>query len=328
MYLWLALPVLASLGCERTAAQAPDAPTAVDAAADQPAEAEAPDAEAPDAEAPDAAVDDADASDAQVPCALDVAPPDASGTLYGYLRFANLVRGAGTLRFIARSLPMFSPAYVEAVVPEGQASEQIRTLPVAYEVRVVPAPDAAAGYTADATVTDAGMFTDGAATPPALCTADAGPGEFVAPTCTDVYFLAGCTVVLAGSREGDVAAQRDRRLWRISDVPARSNDCYTGRVRTLGWYAEGPAVDVDGPGALPLARNAAYHEISGTRSVGVGPLRVSVRSNDTGASLGEHLAGTVIPGHTHTLHVWGDARDTATPGVSTILLDDISPTFR
>jgi hypothetical protein len=37
----------------------------------------------------------------------------------------------------------------------------------------------------------------------------------------------------------------------------RSNDCYAGRVRTLNWYAEGPALDVDGPDGAPLARNAA-----------------------------------------------------------------------
>ncbi len=319
----LALPL--ALGCEGTTTQTPDgrAPDAVvDVASERPDD-------VADAarDARDDLADATDAPDAMTPCTLDIPPPDTAGPTYGYIRFANLARGVGTMRFVADSLPGFSPAHVEAVVPEGTSTEHIRTLPVAYEVHVSAAPGADAGYSADAGAGDAGVLTDGPGSPATLCTADAGAGDLVPPICTDVYFIAGCTIVLAGSREGDVAQQRDRRLWRLSDVPARSNDCYAGRVRTLSWYAEGPALDVDGPDG-PLARNAAYHETTGYRGAAAGPLRVTVRNNETGDPLGEHAAGVVAPGHSHTLHVWGDARNAASPGVSAILLDDVTPPFR
>lgn len=328
----------AAMGCGSTTAPTPDRPSsdaaeaAVDVASDRADESSA-DVTADRDDATDAAADVtdatvADASDAMVPCALDVAPPDTSGTSVGYIRFANFARGAGTLRFVAHSLPMFSPAYVEAVVPEGTATEHIRTLPVAYEVHVTAAPDASAGYAVDASTGDAGMLSADAGAPPTLCNADAGPGEVVAPTCTDVYFFAGCTIVLAGSRAGDVPQQRDRRLWRLSDVPVRSNDCYAGRVRTLNWYAEGPALDVDGADGTPLARNAAYHETTGYRAVTAGPLNVTVRNNETGAALGTHAAGVITPGHAHTLHVWGDAREPSNMGVNALVLDDVSPVYR
>lgn len=336
----LFLLATAALGCESTTAQTPDRPAAeaaVDVVSERADDVISDRTEGPEtavdvtdvtaADAPDATV--ADASDAQVPCTLDVAPPDTAGGLTtGYIRFVNFARGAGTLRFVARNLPMFANAYVEAVVPEGGSTEHIRTLPVAYEVHVTPAPDAAASVYVDASATDAGMLTDGAASPPSLCNTDAGPGEVVAPTCTDVYFLAGCTIVLAGSRSGDVPQQRDRRLWRLSDVPVRSNDCYAGRVRTLNWYAEGPALDVDGPDGTPLARNAAYHETTGYRAVNAGPLMVNVRNNETGAALGMHMAGSIAPGHAHTLHVWGDAREPSNMGVNALVLDDVSPIYR
>lgn len=332
----------AAAGCDSTTAQTPDRPStdateaAVDVASDRADEGSA-DVTADRDDVTEAAVDVTDAAvtdapdataDAMVPCALDVAPPDTSGTSVGYIRFANFARGAGTLRFVAHSLPMFSPAYVEAVVPEGTATEHIRTLPVAYEVHVTAAPDASAGYAVDASSGDAGMLSADAGAPPTLCSADAGPGEVVAPTCTDVYFFAGCTIVLAGSRAGDVPQQRDRRLWRLSDVPVRSNDCYAGRVRTLNWYAEGPAIDVDGPDGTPLARNAAYHETTGYRAVTAGALSVTVRNNETGAALGTHAAGTINPGHAHTLHVWGDAREPSNMGVNALVLDDVSPVYR
>ncbi len=331
-----------SMGCDSTSTQTPDRPStdateaAVDVASDR-SEDTATDTTERDVvteaavDATDAAADVVDAgddADVMVPCALDVAPPDVSGTSVGYIRFANFARGAGTLRFVAHSLPMFAPATVEAVVPEGTATEHIRTLPVAYEVHVTPAPDASAGYSVDASDGDAGVLTDGAASPASLGMADAGPGEVVAPTCTDVYFFAGCTIVLAGSRTGDVTQQRDRHLWRLSDVPVRSNDCYSGRVRTLNWYAEGPAIDVDSTDGTPLARNAAYHETTGYRAVAAGPLRVDVRNNETSAALGTFSAGAVAPGHSHTLHVWGDAREPSNMGVSALVLDDVSPVYR
>ena len=69
-------------------------------------------------------------------CDLDAGSAEG-GTTTGFLRFANLTRGGGTLRFTARNLPMFREAFIEAVVPEGAASAQVPTLAVAYEIREI-----------------------------------------------------------------------------------------------------------------------------------------------------------------------------------------------
>ena len=332
---------LAAFGCSNSSSNTPDtAPesavvdTPADTRTDAPAD--APDASAPDASAPDvpadvdATVADAsdDSFDVNTPCTRDVNAPDTSGPMYGYIRFANLSRGTGTLRFIATSLPMFAPARVEAVVPEGTATAHIQTLPVAYEVRVVRAAGADAGVDVEIGPADAGVLTDGAASPATACTADAGVGEVAPPICTDVYFFAGCTVVLAGSATGNVEQQRDRRLWRLSDTPENSNSCYYGRMRTMNWYAEGPALDVDTTRGERVARNAQYREISGAQPVLFGATSVAIRNAETGAALVTTAAGTVNPGHSHRLHLWGDANSTTNNGVSAIILDDVSPAFQ
>jgi len=307
------------LGCSTT----PASPTPDRAAPDvAPPDVAAPDVAAPDV-APDAAVDaDAAAPDA-LPCDLDV--PAVDGATTGYLRFANLTRGAGTLRFTARNLPMFREAFIEAIVPEGTASAQVPTAAVAYEIRVTPAPGQDAGISADVSTSDAGMLTvgpDAGATP---CSASAVPGELVAPACTDVYAAASCTVVLAGSPTGDTALRQERRLWRFPDLAARGDTCATGRVRVVSWFASGPALNADIEGGAPLARNAAYAEATGLRVVPAGALRVAVRSAESSDAYGVLPAGAVLGAHAMTLHLWGDARDATQRAPAALLLDDLPP---
>lgn len=319
--------------CGTTSSSAPDA-----VVSDRPTDT-APDS-TPDATtdvahdtAPDATVDTAvdvmpdtaDEGTPDGPCMLDVSSPDTGGPLHGYIRFVHVGRSMGTARFIARSLPGFAPAYVEAVVREGEATPHILTLPVAYEVRVTPAGDASPGVTVDAALTDAGVLTDGPGSPTAPCNVMPMPGELVPPLCTDVYFVAGCTVVMGGSRAGNERDFTDRRLLRLSDIPARSADCDTGTVRTLSMYALGAPVDVDRVGGTPISRITNFRETSGMRRIPSGPLRVTVRDGETGAALGEFAAGSIAPGHAHTLYVWGDGRRPDAPAPSALLLDDLPP---
>lgn len=302
------------VACESASGTTPDRP-APDAADDLAAEAAA-----------DAAPDAPEAAD--VPCVMDVNTPDTSGARYGFLRFAHLGRGMGRLRFVARSLPAFAPAHVEAVVGEGEATEQIQTLPVAYEIHVTAAGDAGSSVVVDGSV-DGGVLTDGAASPATACTARREPGDLVDPICSDVYFFAGCTVLLFGSPMGQPLAFTHQHLQRSSDLPQRTAECDVGYVRTGNFYAGGPLLDTDiAGGGRPLARSSSYRETSGIRAVPAGPLRVAVREPDGGASLGEHAAGVVTPGHTHTLYLWGDRFNPAAPGLGAILLDEVSPTFR
>jgi hypothetical protein len=297
---------------------------AVDRAADAPAELPS---DPPDAASPDVAMDAA----ADLPCVRDVSAPDTSGASYGYIRFAHMGRGLGPLRFVARSLPEFAPAYVEAIVPEGATTQHIQTLPVAYEIHVTAVGDAAVDAVSDAVVdgaTDGGLFTDGAASPATLCTARREPGDLVDPICSDVYFFAGCSVLLVGSPSGEPLRFTHRHLQRTADIPQRTTECDTGYVRTANYFVGGPNLDVDIAGGRPLARGTSYRETSGMRAVPAGPLTVTVRSPDGGAPLGELPAGLVAPGHTHTLYLWGDSLNPAAPGVSALILDEVSPTFR
>jgi len=264
-------------------------------------------------------------------CVRDVSTPDTAGTRYGFIRFAHLARGLGPVRIVARSLPEFAPASVEAVVPEGQATLHVQTLPVAYEIHVTAAGDAGVDVVGDVLVdgaVDGGMFTDGPSAPATPCTARREPGDLVDPICSDVYFFAGCTVLLVGSPSGERSQFTHQHLQRTSDIPQRTAECETGYVRTAHYYAGGPLLDTDTNAGRPLSRNATYRETGGIRSVPAGPLRVVVRESESGISLGEHLGGEVAPGHTHTLYLWGDRFNRTTPGVSALLLDDVSPTFR
>jgi len=306
--------------CDDAPSPAPDV-AAPDVAADLP------DDLAADA-APDATADDASAD---APCVLDLGAPDTSGARYGFIRFAHMGRGMGPVRFVARSLPMFAPAYVEAVVPEGAATLQIQTLPVGYEIHVTSAGDAAVDAVGDVVVdgaADGGVLTDGAAAPQSICTAVREPGDLVDPICGDVYFFAGCSVLLVGSPDGDPLRFTHRHMQRVADIPQRTAECDTGYVRTAQYFAFGPPLDTDTAAGRALSRNATYRETGGIRSVPAGPLRVVVREADGGAPFGELPAGVIAPGHTHTLYLWGDQRSPAAPGVSALLLDDVSPTFR
>ena len=315
------LTAIAAAACTESASPTPDRPT-TDAPSPDGAVTEAGSDVA--AETSVAADVPAEPVDATAPCDLDVPALDGS-TATGHLRFANLARGAGTLRFTARNLPMFREAFIEAVVPEGSASIQIPTLAVAYEVRVTEAAGQDAGVVVDVSNSDAGMLTDGAASPATACTAVVAPGELVAPVCTDVYAASGCNIVLAGSRTGDVALRQDRRLWRFPDLPMRGDDCATGRVRVVNWYAGGPSLSVDAVGGMPIARNAAYAEATGQRIVPAGALRVGVRSSEGADDYGMLPAGAVLGTHTMTLHLWGDALDPSRRAVGALLLDDVPP---
>lgn len=289
-------------------------------------------ADAPDDLASDASADAEDASVAvDAPCMLDLGAPDTSGARYGFIRFAHMGRAMGPVRFVARSLPMFAPAYVEAVVPEGAATLQIQTLPVGYEIHVKAAGDAAVDAVDDVVVdgaVDGGTLTDGASAPQSICTAVRESDDLVDPICGDVYFFAGCSVLLVGSSSGDPLRFTHRHLQRVADIPQRTAECDTGYVRTAQYYALGPALDTATAAGRQLSLNATYRETGGIRSVPAGPLRVVVREADGGAALGEIPAGVVAPGHTHTLYLWGDRLNPAAPGVSALLLDDVSPTFR
>jgi hypothetical protein len=315
------LAAIASAACTESASPAPDRP-ATDAPSPDGAVTEAGSDVA--AETFGAADVPAEPVDATAPCDLDVPTLDGA-TATGHLRFANLARGAGTLRFTARNLPMFREAFIEAVVPEGSASIQIPTLAVAYEVRVTGAAGQDAGVVVDVSNSDAGMLTDGAASPATACTAVVAPGELVPPVCTDVYAASGCNIVLAGSRTGDVALRQDRRLWRFPDLPMRGDDCATGRVRVVNWYAGGPSLSVDAVGGMPIARNAAYAEATGQRILPAGALRIAVRSSEGADDYGTLPAGAVLGAHTMTLHLWGEALDPSRRDVGALLLDDVPP---
>jgi hypothetical protein len=310
----LLLGALAGSACSERAPPSPDRPVADTPAADL---ATASDGDVP---SPDAAVD---TSPDAPPCELDVPTIDGGGPT-GYLRFANLARGTGTLRFTARNLPMFREAFIEAVVPEGAASIQIPTLAVAYEIRVTAAAGQDAGVVVDVSTGDAGILTDGAASPATACTAVVAPGELVPPACTDVYAASGCNIVLAGSPMGSTVLRQERRLWRFPDLPARGDDCATGRVRVVNWFAGGPALSVDAVGGAAIARNAAYAEATGQRILPAGALRIAVRSSEGPDDYGMLPVGAVLGAHSMTLHVWGDALG-ASRAVGALLLDDLPP---
>lgn len=287
-----------------TAEVASDTPAAPEASMDAGMDVNVPDTGAP--------MDAADGGDAGGRDASDGAVSDIEMplNLNGYIRFLNLSRGMGTVRFIARSAPGYVPSYIEATVLEGTSSGYIETLPVSYLVNAYPAPGATAGH-----ITDGGMFPDGAmlvdgALPPSDVTADVpAPDAGVGITeqiQSDVYFRAGCTVILAGSETGTSAQQTNRRLWRISDIPMRVPGSEVGLVRVISAYVQGPPLDVDEMGGTRMARILNYFEPTGFRNLPGGMRVFEVRNNEDGAVLGRNLMGTVTNGYPHTLYLWGN----------------------
>lgn len=277
-----------------------DTPVAPETGMDAGMEASVPDTGAP-----------MDAVDASAPDVSDGATSDMEPlNLNGYIRFLNLSRGVGTVRFIARSAPGYVPSYIEATVLEGTSSGYIQTLPVSYLVNAYPAPGGMAGH-----ITDGGMFPDGAmlvdgALPPSdvatdVPLPDAGAG-ITEQIQSDVYFRAGCTVILAGSATGTSAQQTNRRLWRISDIPMRVPGSDTGLVRVISAYVQGPPLDVDEMGGTRMARILNYFEPTGFRNLPGGMRVFEVRNNEDSTVLGRNLTGTVTNGYPHTLYLWGN----------------------
>jgi hypothetical protein len=244
----------------------------------------------------------------------------------GFLRLANFARGVGTVRFMVRTLPLYRRAYVEAVVPEGETSGYIETLGVSYQVRVAPAPDAAPTTLAleenDGGLPGAPERPDVVLTP---CDASAEGDELTEALCADVYFMAGCTVVLSGSPRGDRDAGTQLRLWSATDLQRRTDDCTTGTLRVIPAYVHGPPLDIDLSDGTALARNIAYLERSALRTVRAGPLEALLRRATEGALLSPPIRLDATPGHPHTLYLWGNAHDRTSPEPSGILLDDLPP---
>lgn len=262
-----------------------------------------------------------------IACGLDVVRPPMRAPYNGFLRFVNLARGVGTVRFMVRTLPLYRRGYLEAAVPEGQSSGYLETLGVSYQVRVAAAPGAEpASLVLESN--DAGVVEGAPARPDVVlapCDAGAEGDEIADAICADVYFMAGCTVILAGSTTGDRDAGTQLRLWSATDLSRRTEDCDGGLMRVIPAYAGGPLLDVDLSDGTALARAAAYLERSGQRAVRAGASGVEVRGPDGGAPLGGVAPVTVVPGHPHSLYLWGDALNSARPGATATLLDDLPP---
>jgi len=260
-------------------------------------------------------------------CGLDVVRPAMRAPYNGFLRFVNLARGVGTVRFMVRTLPLYRRGYLEAVVPEGASSGYLETLGVSYQVRVAAAPGAEpASLVIESN--DAGVVEGAPARPDVVlspCDAGAEGDEIVEALCADVYFMAGCTVILTGSATGDRDAGTQLRLWSAIDLQRRTDDCDGGLVRVIPAYAGGPQLDVDLSDGTALARGAAYLERTALRAVRAGAANVEARGPDGGAPLGGAAPVTVVPGHPHSLYLWGDALNSARPGATATLLDDLPP---
>jgi hypothetical protein len=289
-------------------------------------------------EAPDALVDatldaplDAEGMDAgidvprPIACGLDASRPAMRAPYNGFLRFVNLARGVGTVRFMVRTLPLYRRGYLEAVVAEGASSGYLETLGVSYQVRVAGAPGAEPTSLVIES-NDAGVV-EGAPDRPdvtlAPCDAGAEGDEIADALCADVYFMAGCTVFLTGSLTGDRDAGTHLRLVSATDLTRRSADCDGGLVRVIPAYTNGPLLDVDLADGTALARGAAYLERSGQRAVRAGEQTVEARGHDGGVTVVPAASVGVTPGHPHTLYLWGDALNSARPGATATLLDDL-----
>jgi len=314
-------------------AEAPD-----DLASEAPVTSDAPGLDASPDASPDVSLDalmdaslDADAGFDAAPdvprpilCGLDVVRPPMRASYNGFLRFVNLARGVGTVRFMVRTLPLYRRGYAEAVVPEGETSGYLEALGVSYQVRVAPAPGAAP--TSLVIESDDGGLPGAPDRPDVVltpCDAGAEGDELTDALCADVYFMAGCTVVLSGSRLGDRDAGTHLRLWSATDLQRRTEDCDAGTVRVIPAYVHGPSLDVDLSDGTVLARGAAYLDRTALRAVRAGPATVEARGPDGGVFHGGPSPVAITPGHPHTLYVWGDARDPARPGAAAALLDDL-----
>lgn len=259
-------------------------------------------------------------------CGLDVVRPPMRASYNGFLRFVNLARGVGTVRFMVRTLPLYRRAYLEAVVPEGQSSGYLETLGVSYQVRVAAAPGAEPASlvieSEDGGLPGAPMRPDVVVSP---CDAGAEGDEIADALCADVYFMAGCTVILSGSTRGERDAGTGLRLTAATDLQRRTDDCDGGLVRVIPAYVHGPALDVDLSDGTALARGTLYLERTAHRAVRAGAAGVEARGPDGGAPLGGPAPVTVVPGHPHTLYLWGDQRHPERPGATATLLDDLPP---
>ncbi len=261
---------------------------------------------APDA-LPDASADalpDAlpDAStDALPSCDLGLDAPLARATDRGFLRFVNLARGVGAVRFLARNQPLYVRAHAEAVVPEGASSPHLAAVPISYTVDVETAADAGASHLV--------WSPDAGPIPPAAtqsCLDPGATGTLARPLCADVYLGGSCTVVLTGTPSAGLT------LWRIADVVARGDDCESALVRAVN--ASAASVDVDAPG-VPIARTLAPRELSGARRVSAGAVRVTVGDGDGGAAFA--IEGALTATHRHSVFVGDGARG--------LVLDDVPP---
>jgi hypothetical protein len=308
-------PALDDVAIAGDAAAVDGADALVDAALDAPLE----------AETMDAGID----VPRPIACGLDASRPAMRAPYNGFLRFVNLARGVGTVRFMVRTLPLYRRAYLEAVVPEGASSGYLETLGVSYQVRVAGAPGAEPTSLVIES-NDAGVVEGAPARPDvtvAPCDAGAEGDEIADALCADVYFMAGCTVFLTGSITGDRDAGTQLRLVSATDLSRRSQDCDGGLVRVMPAYTNGPLLDVDLADGTPLARGAAYLERGGQRAVRAGAQTVEARGHDGGMPIAPAAPVGVTPGHPHTLYLWGDALNSARPGATATLLDDLPPAF-
>lgn len=248
----------------------------------------------------------------------------STASLAGYLRFLNLSRGTGTVRFVAANQPGFTASTITAIVAEGGSSGYIQTSPVAYDVDAFPAAGQRPVVTTDGGTVDGSVPSDAMV---ALATdvPDPNPvGTVAARLATDVYFRSGCTVVLAGTRGGSAADQTNVRLWRISDIPMRSGQAGVGLVRVVSAIVGSTAVAVD-EGPTALAHDVSFLQPLGFRRVCAGLHGYTIHDEDTGTLLGSSLSVEVLDGHPHTLYVWGSTTDPVGLSAHVILTDDLPP---
>jgi hypothetical protein len=251
-------------------------------------------------------------------CPFDVVRPPVPPPYKGFLRLINLARGVGSVRFVVRAQPMYRPAYLEAVVPEGTSTGHVEMLAVNYAIRVV----AAGTSPAEVTVIDT---LDGGVVPPGThyaCDDPAMDGALTPTRCAGVYFGGGCTLVLIGSAHRDGSGPSTLRLWNLADLQARSDTCDESTVRLINAYSEGPNLDVETDSSMPLAAGLEYRAPTASRRVSSGTLRITARVSGSSTVLGRY-ALPLNASHGHTLFLWGDAANTGAMGLDALVVDDI-----
>jgi hypothetical protein len=251
-------------------------------------------------------------------CPFDVIRPPVPPPYKGFLRLINLARGVGSVRFLVRSQPMYRPAYLEAVVPEGTSTGHVEMLAVNYAVRVVTAGTSPA----DVTVIDT---LDGGVVPAGThyaCDDPAMDGALTPTRCAGVYFGGGCTLVLMGSAHRDGSHPSTLRLWNLADLQARTDTCDESTVRLINAYSEGPTLDVETDDTMPLAAGLEYRSPTASRRVSSATLRVTARASGSSTVLGRY-ALPLNASHGHTLFLWGDATNVGAMGLDALIVDDI-----